>query len=227
MTGSRQSTRPPNSPEFVHRVRSKGKVYTYYRRDGQRIPIKGEEGSAQWYRNYADIHETFQQPGRQRPSDGSFAALISAYKTSPEFLQEIGPKTRKDYARYMDRLAKDYGHLAVKTMPRAFIFKLRDKFAKTPRTANYYVQVVRLLMTYAVDRGWRDDNPALRPKQLRTGPGHQPWEEWQIAAFRKHWTPGTLERVAFELLLNTGQRGQDIPHLTRNHYRNGWISVCQ
>ena len=124
------------------------------------------------------------------------ALAISSSRSSA--LPSVGPA----------RLA-DYGHLAVETMPRAFIFRLHDKFADKPRTANYRVQVGRLLMTYAVDRGWRDDNPALRPKQLRTGPDHQPWEEWQIAAFRKHWATGTLERVAFELLLNTGQRGQN------------------
>ena len=127
----------------------------------------------------------------------------------------------------MERLAARYGDLAVATMPRAFVFKLRDKHAKTPRTANYYLQVLRLLLSFAVDHGWRDDNPARRPKQLRMGPGHRPWEEWQIAAFRKRWAPDALQRVAFELLLNTGQRGQDVPARTRNHYRQGVISVVQ
>ncbi len=227
MSGSKPSKRTTAAqPDYVHRVRSKGKLYTYYRREGQRIPIRGEPGSPDWHRAYAEIHESFQRPRRARPSGGCLAALVEAYKASPAFLQ-LSAKTRKDYARYMDRLAARYGHLAVATMPRAFVFKLRDRHAKTPRTANYYVQVLRLLLSYAVDHGWRDDNPALRPKQLRTGPGHKPWEEWQIAAFRKRWPPETLERVAFELLLNTGQRGQDIPPMKRSHYRRGWISVVQ
>ena len=227
MTGSDHSKRPRTRADYVQRVRSKGKVYTYYRREGLRFPIQGEEGSAEWHRSYASIHETFQRPGTEAPRNGSFAALVAAYRGSPDFLQEIGAKTRKDYGRYLDRLASDYGHLPVKTMPRAFIFRLRDKFAATPRTANYYVQVVRLLMTFAVDRGWRDDNPALRPKQLKTGPGHRPWEEFEIAAFRARWAANSLERVAFELLLNTGQRGQDVAAMTRKHYRRGWIAVCQ
>ena len=199
---------------------------TYYRRDGQRIRIEGEPGSAEWFRSYAAIHESFERPGRGRPASGTFAALIEAYKASPAYKQ-LAKKTRKDYDRYMEHLAAQYGRLAVATLPRAFVFKLRDKHAETPRTANYYVQVLRLLLSYAVDHGWRQDNPALRPKQLHTGPGHRPWEEWQIAAFRKRWKPDSLQRVAFELLLNTGQRGQDLPPMTRNHYRRGVISVVQ
>lgn len=227
MSGSGPSkTKTTTSPDYVQRVRSKGKIYTYYRRDGQRVRIEGEPGSPDWFRSYAAIHESFEQPGRPPKRAGSLAALIEAYKGSPDYKQ-LGKKTRKDYDRYMDRLAAKYGDLAVATMPRAFVFKLRDKHAKTPRTANYYVQVLRLLLSHAVDHGWRQDNPALRPKQLRTGPGHKPWEEWQIAAFRKRWKPDTLQRVAFELLLNTGQRGQDLPPMTRNHYRRGVISVVQ
>lgn len=82
-------------------------------------------------------------------------------------------------------------------------------------------------MTFAIDRGWRSDNPAARPKLLKTGDGHRPWEEAEIAAFRKAWAEGTRERVAFELLLNTGQRAGDVAAMVRQHYRAGTISVTQ
>jgi hypothetical protein len=62
------------------------------------------------------------------------------------------------------------------------------------------VQVLRLLMSFAIEEEIREDNLASKPKLLRTGDGHRPWEEDEIEAFRETWGPGTRERVAFELL---------------------------
>jgi integrase len=70
-------------------------------------------------------------------------------------------------------------------------------------------------------------NPARRPKQLETGDGHRPWEESEIEAFRRRWPVDTVERVAFELALNTAQRGGDIIAMTRKHYFGGLIHVTQ
>jgi integrase len=113
------------------------------------------------------------------------------------------------------------------------VLKLRDEFQATPRTANYLVSVVRLLLSYAEDRkltfhlppNW--SNPARRPKRLETGAGHRPWEEVEIAAFRKRWQSTTLQRVLFETFLNTGQRGGDIAPMIRQQYFQRDIAVAQ
>jgi hypothetical protein len=70
-------------------------------------------------------------------------------------------------------------------------------------------------------------NPALRPKKLKTGDGHRPWEEVEITLFRKHWAATTLERVLIETFLNTGQRGGDIAPMIRQQYHRGEIAVAQ
>jgi integrase len=118
-------------------------------------------------------------------------------------------------------------------MLREAIFKLRDEHKETPRKANYLVSVLRLVLAYAEDRKqtfrlpahWQ--NPARRPKKLKTGDGHRPWEEPEIAAYRKRWRIGTLERVVFETFLNTGQRGGDIAPMVRQQHVKGEIAVAQ
>jgi hypothetical protein len=80
----------------------------------------------------------------------------------------------------------------VRSMPRAFVFGLRDKFQATPRKANYIVQVLRLVLQFGVDRGWRSDNPASKPKLLKspataTGLSRKP----RSRAFRQRWPIGT------------------------------------
>ncbi|MBK5910084.1 hypothetical protein CCR85_01070 [Rhodothalassium salexigens] len=73
--------------------------------------------------------------------------------------------------------------------------------------------------------GWR--NPAKGVRKLRTGPGHRPWEDTEVEQFRTHWPPDTPQRVAFELLLNTGQRGGDVIAMVRQQYHAGVISLTQ
>jgi hypothetical protein len=79
------------------------------------------------------------------------------------------------------------GPLPVGGIRRKRVKALRDKYAEKPRTANYVVQVVRLLMSFAIDEEVIEDNPAARPRMLRTGEGHRPWEETEIEAYRKRW----------------------------------------
>jgi integrase len=125
-------------------------------------------------------------------------------------------------------LVEDYGHLPVRTMPRPFIIRLRDKFDHKPRTANLIVQVLSILLQLGWDLGYCDSNVAARIKPLETGEGHRPWEETEIKLYRKKWLLGTVERTAFELLLNTGQRGSDIIKMKRSHIGDdGIISVKQ
>ncbi|WP_143181934.1 tyrosine-type recombinase/integrase [Thalassospira sp. TSL5-1] len=124
-------------------------------------------------------------------------------------------------------MAEDIGKATVRHIERKHVLSYRDRFASTPRTANYYMQVMRLLFTFGIDHGWMKQNPALRPKQLKTGEGHRPWEEWEIDAYRKTWPVDTVERVAFELLINTGQRGGDVAKMTRQQAYKGEISVAQ
>ncbi len=218
----------------------KGIRYYYYRRTGQLIPIKNAEGKHITPKHpgfataWQAIHDTFTGDEKPTsPSVGTLAHVIDVYRESPDFKQRAD-KTRKDYGRYLDALKMKHGTLSVAAMPREFVLGLRDKYADKPRTANYLIQVLRLVLSFAEDRqrmfrlplGW--SNPARRPKLLKTGDGHRPWEEHEINAFRKTWELGTLERTAFELGLNTGQRGQDLIAMARFHIKqDGSISVVQ
>jgi len=197
------------------------RIHFYHRATGLKLPSDPE--SAEFVARLAELN-------RPDPVDRidprSIEALIITYKASPEFKQ-LAPRTRRDYASYLERLRDHWGRLPVKGVERPHVLALRDKYSETPSVANYLVTVLRLLMSFAMDRGWRKDNPAIRPKRLKTGDGHRPWEEWELEAFSKHWAQNTEERLAFELLLNTGQRGIDVNLMVRNHYRSGRISVVQ
>jgi len=201
--------------------------------DGRRL----RHGDPGFLEAYERIHRSFARAepaaiAGSAPTVGSLAHLIDAYRSSPEF-RALADKTRKDYGRYLDLLKRQHGHRSVAQMPREAVLRIRDDNQENPRTANYIVAVLRLILSYAEDRAktfrlppnWV--NPARRPKRLRTGTGHRPWEEVEVAAFRKRWGSDTLERVLFEVFLNAGQRGGDIAPMIRQQYFRGEIAVAQ
>jgi site-specific recombinase XerD len=198
------------------------RVYFYHRATGERLP--DDPASLKFTTRLAELNAPAVKTGAA-PTD-TIAGLIAAYRASPEFNQRA-EKTRKDYRRYLAIVEVLWGDLAIKDLRWPHVRALRDTYAKTPRMANYLVGVIGILMTYAVDGGLREDNPTLRRKKLRTGDGHRAWEEDEIADYRQRWKPDTAERVAFELLLNLGQRGGDTIAMTRAHYRKGEVSVKQ
>ena len=219
---------------YLHPSRSaNGREYWFYRRAGQRIPIEDESGNRLFKGDpgfleaYGRIHKTFERTPAAAPGHGTIAALAAEYYQSGDFTN-LAPKSQKDYRRYIDPLVEKYGDLKVADMSRAFVRRYRDRFKDKPRTANYVASVIRRLMSFAVDEGLRPDNPAQRPRQLKTGPGHRPWEEDEIQTFRKAWALGTRERTALEMLLYTAQRGGDVAAMQRGrHYTPDRVSVRQ
>ena len=54
---------------------------------------------------------------------------------------------------------------------------------------------------------------------------HHTWTDDEIAAYEAVWPIGTRERLAFDLLLYTGQRVGDVAAMRRSDLRNGAIHL--
>jgi integrase len=72
----------------------------------------------------------------------------------------------------------------------------------------------------------RTDNPFTDLKRYRLGTYHT-WTDAEIAQFERRWPLGTRERLAFALLLYTGQRGGDVVKMLRSDIVDGCIRVAQ
>src|SRR5215472_10357623 len=81
-------------------------------------------------------------------------------------------------------------------------------------------------MRYAIDTGWRNDNPVAGIKPYRLGV-HHTWSDAELAAFEARWPLGTRERLAYALLLHTGQRVGDVVRMRRQDISGGCISLVQ
>ena len=239
--------------DYVKEYRSKGKVYTYYRRNGTRTPLPRRDTPA-FLPAYHAAHTLAETAARTHATTpgllpGSMAALVAAYRDSPEW-RGLAPGSRKDYAKCLNPLSERYGRLAVSDMPRQFVFKLRDAYStmpaftrhtppqpildangrqiilQTPRRANGMVNVLRLLLAWAENRGgWIKVNVAVRPGRLETGPGHRMWTAADVSAL----TASAAEPIRRAALLGvcTGQRKGDCLTMLRTARHDGVLQVVQ
>lgn len=211
------------SIKYVERIISKGRVYHYYKRNGKRHgSLLGEVGTLEFTTEYDRIHKTF---GRLDAgvTFGTISALVHEYKQSADFLT-LSEKSKSDYGHHLERIKFHMGEHHIKVVTRAAVMIYRDKLQHKPATCNYRMAVLRRLMSFAVDRGYIEVNPATKPKKLEIGTW-EPWTQAQIEAMRMTAKQGL--RTALYLALYTGQRQADIMSMTWARDKKQRIEVRQ
>jgi integrase len=203
-----------------------GTVRRYFRRRGQKdLPLKGDPGTAEFMLAYQAALGT-RVPMVDETKAGTFARLITDYCRSAAFAN-LKPSSQKLYRLVLDRIAQRHGHRLVRDARRSDARKMVEEIgAAKPAMANVTRAVLRLLMQYAVDAEFRLDNPVAGLKAYRTGTRHT-WTDDELSQFEQRWPLGTRERLAFALLLYTGQRAGDIVKMRRSDLSDGLIRVIQ
>ncbi len=130
--------------------------------------------------------------------------LTTAYRESRAFL-DLADSTAYAYGCVLARLERDLGpETPLSRLDRQRIETLLA--SQTPGAAMESIKKLRILIRLAIARGWMDRDPTSGLRRPKAGKGHHTWSDGEIALFRTHWPLGTMERLAFELLLNSGQR---------------------
>jgi integrase len=203
-----------------------GKIRHYVRRKGRPdVRLPGLPGSSEFMAAYqAALNGPSKGPSPH--TAGTLAKLVEDYYRSVEFTN-LKPTSKKAYRQCLDPIAQRDGHRLVRDMPRDKVRKIIEEIGATrPAMANLTAKVLRALLRYAVDTGWRTDNPAAQLKLYRLGT-HHTWTDAELAAFEAHWPLGTRERLAYSLLLYLGQRVGDTARMRRQDVAKGYISVVQ
>jgi integrase len=217
---------------YIHRYRDRhGSQRIYVRLPGKPlVPLPGLAGSAEFMAAYQAAIAGAEAPApRQagRVAAGSFNALVIAYYRSAEFLQ-LAANTKRVYHNIIERFRAEHGERPYAALQREHVRRLVAARAETPEAANSLLKILHTLMQFAVNEGMRPDDPTAGVKRIRSkSEGFATWSEEQIAAFEARWPEGTRQRLAFALLLYTGQRRSDVVRMGRQHIRNGAIDVRQ
>ena len=105
---------------------------------------------------------------------------------------------------------------------------LRDRKLSTPESANMRVKAMRQVFKWAVGKQYAPINPAREVPYLKSGSeGFHTWTLDEVEQFEERHPIGTKARLAFALLLYTGQRRSDVIRFGKQHTKRGLLTFTQ
>jgi integrase len=141
-------------------------------------------------------------------------------------LGRLSPATQRQRANMFKHIEAALGDSKLRDWKRGDIAAGRDKRAATPAAAGMFVKALRGFFAWALEAGYVTTNPTEGVKVVAVATeGFAPWSDEDAAAYRKRWSLGTHQRVAFEVLRETGLRRGDAVRLGRSHVRDGVIRL--
>jgi integrase len=202
----------------IAKVTAKGRIYYYAWRGGPRL--RGKPGAPEFMASYHEAHEH-----RRIPDPGRFRSVIALYKASKDY-KKLADSTRRNWAPWLDRIGRYFGDLRVAQFDRPekirpVIRRWRNEWADKPRTADYGMQVLSRVLSYAVDPlGKIAGNPCEGIKQLYSSDRSEIiWTEGDIAQLKKSCSAEIAHAV--DLAACTGLRLGDLLRLSWSHVREG------
>jgi integrase len=207
---------------------AKGRTYYYAWRGGPRL--RGEPGSPEFHASYNEAIES-----RRTPEPGRFKSLVVLYRASNDY-RKLADTTRKNWSPWLDRIADYFGELRIAQFDRPekirpVIRRWRNQWADTPRTADYGMQVLSRVVSYAVDPlGKIAGNPCEGIKQLYSGDRSEIiWTKADLEQLKVGSTEKPCPediRNAVDLAAHTGLRLGDLLRLSWSHVGEDAITIA-
>jgi integrase len=206
----------------IVKVRSKGKVYYYAWRNGPRL--RGEPGSPEFMASYNEAIE-----GRRATDASRFRSLVVLYKASGDY-KKLADSTKRNWSSWLDRISDHFGALRIAQFDRPdkirpIIRRWRNQWADKPRTADYGLQVLSRILSFAVDPlGRIAGNPCEGIKQLYSANRSEIiWTGGDIAQLKKTCSADVGHAV--DLAAHTGLRLGDLLRLSWSHVGEDAITI--
>src|SRR5262249_51364636 len=221
-----------------------GKRRMRFRKSGFSTYITGTPWSEDFMRQYATALDGVKAQattiGATRTIPGSVNALIAAYldcsSTSP--FRAAAAETQRTRRNILENFRREHGHKPLyrtdsrgqRTMllTREHMQRIVNSKAGTPFAQRNFLNTVRVMFQWAIREGRIPDDPTLgvtREKVKTTG--YRTWSEAEIGRFEAKHPIGTKARLAFALLLYTGQRRGDVVKLGRQNVHNDVLTIDQ
>ena len=226
-------------PKYVHGLIDRhGKPRFYFRRAGfKKVPLPGLPWSGQFMEAYEQAiagQPASLDVGAKHTKPGSIRALAISYFQSVDY-RSMQARTQRVYRglieRFSEQADKDgnkFGDKRAALIGREHVVRLLATKADKPEAANQFRKVLRAMMKHAVEIGLRADDPTRDVRAIRVkSDGFHSWSDAEIAQFEKCHPIGSRARLAFALLLYTGQRRSDVVRMGCQHVRDGVLTVRQ
>lgn len=216
----------PRPPYLQKRIMRNGETAWYVRLGrGPLIRIRGGYNTPEFNAAYiAAVNGEKPQP-KGAPAKDTLAWLLALYRASLAW-EQLAKTTRQKRDAVYVKVIDGAGTKMLSTIDKQAIIDGRDRRMKQPSAARHFVDAMRALFRWAVERNLVKVNPAegvKTPKQK--GSGFPVWTEAEIGKFEARWPRGTRERVMFDVFIYTGLRISDAARLGKQHVKNGAIVI--
>jgi len=205
----------------VAKVNSKGRFYYYAWRGGPRLT--GRPGTPEFVASYNAAVES-----RKATDPNKFRSVVIAYKADQ--FKGLADSTKRNWSPWLDRISQYFGELRIVQFDRPekirpIIRRWRNRWADTPRAADYGVQVLSRVLSYAVDPlGKITSNPCEGIKQLYSANRSEIiWTDSDIADLKKFSVVEIADAV--DLAACTGLRLSDLIRLSWTHIKEDRIEI--
>jgi integrase len=206
------------------------RVRYYFRKRGcKNVRLPGIPGSAEFMEAYRAATGQAEPVviGASRAKAGTVAAIVGKYLASAGFAN-LADETRRTRRNILERFREQYGDRQIATLRREHVQAMVDAKADTPSAARNLLNMLRVLIQFAIKAKIRTDDPTVGVTRAKIETdGYITWEEHHIATFEARHPIGSRARLALALLLGTGQRRSDIVTMGRQHLRGDKIRVKQ
>jgi integrase len=221
-----------------------GKRRVRFRKSRFSVYLSGTPGSEDFLRQYAAAHDGVklqtENVGAGRTVAGTVNAIILAYldpdSSSP--FNTGAAETKRTRRNILERFAKAHGHKPlyrtdnsgqrVMLLTREHVQRIVNEKSATPSSQRNFHNTLRNVFKWAAKEGRLPDDPTLgvtREKIKTTG--YKTWTEEHIARFEAKHPIGSKARLAFALLLYTGQRRSDVVTMGLQHVNDGVLTIDQ
>jgi integrase len=223
-----------------------GKRRVRFRKGGFSTYIVGTPWSEDFMRQYAaaldGVKAQAANIGASRIIPGTVSALVTAYldldpKSSSPF-KTLSPETQRVRRNILENFRRAHGDKPLyrtdshgkRTMllTREHMQRIVNEKIATPFAQRNFLNTVRAVFQWAMGEGRIPDDPTLgvKRKKVKTT-GFKTWSEGHIARFEAAHPIGSRARLAFALLLYTGQRRGDVVKLGPQHIHRGVLTIDQ
>jgi integrase len=211
----------PRAEIKYYEVTAKGRVYRYAWRNGPRL--RGEPGTPEFVASYNEAVES-----RKALDTDKFKSIVLRYRAGP--FKQLAKSTQSKWQPWIERIGDYFGGLQTSQFDRhdkirPVIIRWRNKWQDTPRTADYGMQVLSAILSYAVDpAGAIARNPCEGIKRLYSSDRSAIlWTAADIAQLKASCSTEVADAV--DLAAHTGLRLGDLLKLSWSHIGENAIAI--
>jgi integrase len=222
-----------------------GNLRIYYRAKGRpKVRLRGVPWTAEFMAAYHEAKEQMPPPRWKGITAGTWRWLcVKYFSESADYIQldERTKHVRRGIleATFDERIApnstKLFRDFPLSRMGADAIEVLRDRKLALPEGANNRVKAIRAVFKWASRKKDDHGKPLVAHNSAREVPylqsnnpsGYYTWTLEEVEKFEERHPTGTKARLAFALLLYTGQRRSDIIAFGKQHAKSGVLTFTQ